>query len=172
MSDPVSVTSAVETLNWDFWNYFANPYFWSGFMGWCVAQTIKMTRGAIRTKSLDFTYLMSTGGMPSAHSSLVVGVFVSLGLGQGWVHPVTIIASVVATITMFDAATVRRAAGLQARLLNKMTRQLFREHRFSARPLKEMLGHTRTEVLGGMLTGTLVAIVVMLLWKAMDWKNF
>ena len=141
-------------------------------MGWCVAQTIKMTRGAIRTKSLDFTYLMSTGGMPSAHSSLVVGVFVSLGLGQGWVHPVTIIASVVATITMFDAATVRRAAGLQARLLNKMTRQLFREHRFSARPLKEMLGHTRTEVLGGMLTGTLVAIVVMLLWKAMDWKNF
>ena len=172
MSDPVSVTSAAETLNWDFWNYFANPYFWSGFMGWCVAQTIKMTRGAIRTKSLDFTYLMSTGGMPSAHSSLVGGVFVSLGLGQGWVHPVTIIASVVATITMFDAATVRRAAGLQARLLNKMTRQLFREHRFSARPLKEMLGHTRTEVLGGMLTGTLVAIVVMLLWKAMDWKNF
>ncbi len=159
-------TAAMTTpaLAWDFWLYFANPYFWSGFMGWCVAQVIKMTRGALRTGSLDFTYLMSTGGMPSAHSSLVVGVFISLGLGQGWDAPITIVASVVATITMFDAATVRRAAGQQARLLNTMTRQLFREHKFSAKPLKEMLGHTRTEVLGGMITGTLVAIGVMTLW--------
>lgn len=171
MSDPVAVTEAVDALHWGFWQYFMNPYFWSGFMGWCVAQTIKMTRGAIRTKSLDFTYLMSTGGMPSAHSSLVVGVFVSLGLGLGWQHPITVVASVVATITMFDAATVRRAAGLQARLLNKMTRQVFKEHRFSAKPLKEMLGHTRTEVLGGMLTGTCVAILVMLFWQKMAWPG-
>ncbi len=161
----------METLHWDIWTYFMNPYFWSGFMGWCVAQTIKMTRGAIRTGSLDFTYLMSTGGMPSAHSSLVVGVFVSLGLGQGWCSPVTIVASVVATITMFDAATVRRAAGLQARLLNKLTRQLFYEHKFSAKPLKEMLGHTRTEVLGGMITGTIVAILVSFLWAFLGWPN-
>jgi acid phosphatase family membrane protein YuiD len=82
-----------------------------------------------------------------------------------------VVASVVATITMFDAATVRRAAGLQARLLNKMTRQLFKEHRFSAKPLKEMLGHTRTEVLGGMVTGTIVAILVMLLWKTLEWPG-
>lgn len=140
-------------------------------MGWCIAQIIKMTRGAIRTKSLDFTYLMSTGGMPSAHSSLVVGVFVSLGLGRGWADPITIVASVVATITMFDAATVRRAAGLQARLLNKLTRQLFFERKFSAKPLKEMLGHTRTEVLGGMITGTVVAIGVMHLWTTFQWPN-
>ena len=158
-------------LHWNFWDYFANPYFWSGFMGWCVAQVIKMTRGAIRTKSLDFTYLMSTGGMPSAHSSLVVGVFVSLGLGQGWAAPVTVVASVVATITMFDAATVRRAAGQQARLLNKLTRQLFHERKFSAKPLKEMLGHTRTEVLGGMVTGTTVAVGVMRRWTALGWPN-
>lgn len=169
MSDPITLAQTTESLHWDFWVYFLNPYFWSGFMGWCVAQTIKMTRGAIRTKSLDFTYLMSTGGMPSAHSSLVVGVFVSLGLGIGWSHPLTILASVVASITMFDAATVRRAAGLQARLLNKLTRQLFKEHRFSAKPLKEMLGHTRTEVLGGMITGTIVAILVSLFWNFMGW---
>lgn len=171
MSDPIVVTETVKTLHVDFWQYFLNPYFWSGFMGWCVAQIIKMTRGAIRTKSLDFTYLMSTGGMPSAHSSLVVGIFISLGLGMGWANPFTIAASVVASITMFDAATVRRAAGLQARLLNKMTRQLFKEHRFSAKPLKEMLGHTRTEVLGGMITGTCVAIIVMNIWQKMGWPN-
>ena len=154
-----------ETIHCDFWLYFANPYFWSGFLGWCTAQTIKMTRGFFRTRSLDFTYLMSTGGMPSAHSSLVVGVFVSLGLGIGWADPITIVASVVATITMFDAATVRRAAGLQARLLNKITADLFKERKFSAKPLKEMLGHTRLEVLGGMITGTVVAIIVVNLWR-------
>ncbi len=158
-------------LAWDFWAYFLNPYFWSGFMGWCVAQVIKMTRGAIRTKSLDFTYLTSTGGMPSAHSALVTGVFVALGLGQGWDAPVTIVASVVAAITMFDAATVRRAAGQQARLLNTITRQFFHERRFSAQPLKEMLGHTRTEVYGGMATGTIVAILVLSLWVRLGWPN-
>jgi acid phosphatase family membrane protein YuiD len=100
-----------------------------------------------------------------------VGIFISLGLGMGWAKPFTIAASVVASITMFDAATVRRAAGLQARLLNKMTRQLFKEHRFSAKPLKEMLGHTRTEVLGGMITGTCVAIIVMNIWQKMGWPN-
>jgi acid phosphatase family membrane protein YuiD len=171
MNELIAEVGMQETLHGDFWNFFVNPYFWSGFLGWCVAQTIKMTRGAIRTKSLDFTYLMSTGGMPSAHSSTVVGIFVSLGMGVGWDAPVTVLASAVATITMFDAATVRRAAGMQARLLNKMTHQLFKEHRLSAKPLKEMLGHTRTEVFGGMITGTIVAICVMLLWKKLGWPG-
>lgn len=163
MNDPV--------LHTDFWAYFLSPYFWSGFMGWCVAQVIKMTRGAIRTGHLDFTYLTSTGGMPSAHSALVTAVFVSLGLGLGFAHPVTIVASVVAAITMFDAATVRRAAGLQARLLNKITHELFVEGRFPLKPLKEMLGHTRTEVFGGMLSGILTAVAVMALWARLGWPN-
>ena len=162
--------SATE-LHADFWIYFLSPYFWSAFMGWCVAQIIKMTRGYIRTKSLDFTYLMSTGGMPSAHSSLVTSLFVSLGIGLGWSHPLAILASVMASITMFDAATVRRAAGLQARLLNRITREFFKEHRFSKKPLKEMLGHTRTEVLGGMITGTIVAIICMNIWARLGWPN-
>ena len=83
----------------------------------------------------------------------------------------TIVASVVAAITMFDAATVRRAAGQQARLLNTITRQFFHERRFSAQPLKEMLGHTRTEVYGGMATGTIVAILVLSLWVRLGWPN-
>ncbi len=159
------------TLHADFWVFFANPYFWSAFLGWCTAQIIKMVRGAIKMKTLDFTYLLSTGGMPSAHSALVMSLFVSLGLGIGWTEPATVVASVFAAITMFDAATVRRAAGLQARVLNKMVAQFKAEHRFSFKPLKELLGHTRTEVFGGMLTGTLVAIAIMKLWLALDLPN-
>lgn len=161
----------MDSLHYDVWNYFINPYFWSGFMGWIVAQSIKLTRGALQTKTLDFTYLLSTGGMPSAHSSLVTGVFVSLGIGLGFAHPVTIVASVVATITMFDAATVRRAAGQQARLLNIITREFLFKGKNPMKPLKEMLGHTRTEVYGGIATGTVVAILVMHLWAVLHWPN-
>ena len=96
--------------------------------------------------------------------TLADGTVIKPNMGEGWAHPATIVASVVAAITMFDAATVRRAAGLQARLLNEITRQLFHERKFPARPLKEMLGHTRVEVYGGMVTGIVVAIVVMNLW--------
>ncbi len=151
------------TLNADFWHFFMNPYFWCAFLGWCTAQLIKMVRGAIKMKTVDFTYLLSTGGMPSAHSALVMSLFVSLGMGVGWAEPVTVLGSVFAAITMFDAATVRRAAGLQARLLNKMVASM-KEHKFSFKPLKELLGHTRTEVFGGMITGTIVAVVIMNLW--------
>ncbi len=159
------------TLHYDIWLYVQNPYFWSGFLGWCVAQVIKMTRGAIRTKSLDFTYFLSTGGMPSAHSSLVFSVFVAVGLAKGWTAPVTIVASVLAAVTMFDAATVRRAAGQQARILNKIVHQLFHDHKFTMKPLKELLGHTRLEVLGGMITGAVVAFCVMTFWVKMGWPN-
>lgn len=165
-------TCADAMLDLKVWAYFVNPYFWSGFMSWCVAQLIKMTRGAIRTRSLDFTYLLSTGGMPSAHTSLSFGLFVSLGLRFGWAHPFTVLASAFAAITMFDAATVRRAAGKQARLLNQIVREFFRERRLRVAPLKEMLGHTRLEVLGGIVTGTVVAGTVMRLWAAMGWSNF
>ncbi len=159
------------TLNTDFWVYFMNPYFWCAFLGWCTAQVIKMVRGAIKMKTVDFTYLLSTGGMPSAHSALAMSLFVSLGLGVGWAEPVTVAASVFAAITMFDAATVRRAAGLQARVLNKMVAQFKKEHKLSFKPLKELLGHTRTEVFGGMITGTVVAVVVMKLWTKFNFPN-
>jgi acid phosphatase family membrane protein YuiD len=71
------------------------------------------------------------------------------------------VALVVASITMFDASTVRRAAGLQARLLNEMLDELFKEHHLSERKLKELLGHTRLEVLMGAIVGILTAMIVV-----------
>jgi acid phosphatase family membrane protein YuiD len=59
---------------------------------------------------------------------------------------------------MFDASTVRRAAGLQARLLNEIVDELFKEHHFSERKLAELLGHTRLEVFTGLIMGVFVAM--------------
>ena len=154
-----------NTVNdWNLGHMFLHPWFWSSFLGWTVAQTIKLVRSAIRTRSIDFEYLVSTGGMPSAHSAMVMGLATSIGLTEGFGSPVTMLAFGFAAVTTFDAATVRRAAGEQAKVLNQMVREL-RELKFKPRHLKELLGHSRTEVIWGMVTGICTAIVVCRLWK-------
>ena len=48
---------------------FRSQHFWACFCAWLVAQFTKMLVGFLRTRRLDFSYLVSTGGMPSAHSA-------------------------------------------------------------------------------------------------------
>jgi acid phosphatase family membrane protein YuiD len=123
-----------------------------------------MTVDLLRTGRLDLSYLVSTGGMPSAHSALVSGLAAAIGLTEGFGAPITMLAVCLAGITMFDAAGVRNAAGHQARILNKLLDELFHEHRLNETRLKELLGHTRLEVFVGMITGILVAMLVVSYW--------
>jgi acid phosphatase family membrane protein YuiD len=134
---------------------------WSGVISWITAQLTKMSVGFYRTRRLDFRYLVSLGGMPSAHSATVTGLATAIGLEAGFNSPVFAIALGFALIVMFDASTVRRSAGLQATLLNEIIDELFKEHHLSERKLKELLGHTRLEVFMGLIMGILVAMLVM-----------
>jgi len=140
---------------------FCTPWFIAAFAGWMIAQAIKMMTGLVRTRRVDFRYLLSTGGMPSAHSALVCALVTSLGLTEGFQSPITMLAAAFAAITMFDAASVRRAAGHQANVMNQMIQELFKEHRLSQTHLKELLGHTRKEVFAGMLLGIGVAVATV-----------
>jgi len=140
---------------------FRNPCFWAAFWSWTIAQSTKMLCALLSTRRLDLKYLVSTGGMPSAHSALATGMAVSVGLLAGFDQPVTIVGFVLAMITMFDASTVRRAAGQQARILNDIIEELFKEHHLSEVKLKELLGHTRLEVLMGSMIGILTAMLVV-----------
>jgi len=151
---------------------FRNPYIWSGFFSWMTAQFTKMLYGIIRTRRIDFRYIVSTGGMPSAHSAMVSGLATSIGLVQGFLSPVFATAFAFALIVMFDASTVRRAAGLQARLLNEIIDEIFKEHHLSERKLKELLGHTRLEVFMGMIVGALIAILVTSLAVQLGWSKW
>jgi acid phosphatase family membrane protein YuiD len=139
---------------------FRIPSFWAPVCGWILAQTAKMLSALIRTRRLDFGYLASTGGMPSAHSATVSALAVSVGLASGFDSPLFAATACFAIVVMFDAATVRRATGMQARLLNDIIDEIFREHHFSQRKLVELLGHTRLEVFLGMALGILVALLV------------
>jgi acid phosphatase family membrane protein YuiD len=144
---------------------FVTPWFWSAFGAWTVAQLIKMLAAFARTRKLDFHYLVSTGGMPSAHSALVCSLAISIGLTEGFDKPVTMLAAAFAAITMFDAAVVRRAAGHQAKILNQILDEIFAARRISEKRLKELLGHTRLEVFVGMLVGIAWAVLVVAWWS-------
>ncbi len=140
------------------------PWFWSSFIGWTIAQCIKMSTVLIKTRKVDFRYLLSTGGMPSAHSAMVCGLCTSIGLTEGFGSPIAMLAAGFAAVTMFDAAVVRRAAGHQASILNQIIEELFKHHTLSQTHLKELLGHTRNEVLAGMALGIATAYVIVHLW--------
>lgn len=145
-------------------NLFESVSFWAALFAWMAAQFTKMLCGYVRTRRLDFSYLVSTGGMPSAHSAMVCGLATAVGLTSGFGSSVFVVALAFATVTMFDASTVRHAAGLQARLLNEMVDELFKEHHLSERKLAEFLGHTRLEVFMGLVMGVLTALLVAATW--------
>lgn len=143
-----------------FSDLFRNPSFWSAFVAWFCAQATKVVINLVRTHRVDFFYLVSLGGMPSAHSAAVSALATSVGLHAGFGSQLFVATLFLALVVMFDASTVRRAAGLQARLLNEIVGELFKEHHLSERKLGELLGHTRLEVLVGMLMGICVAFGV------------
>ena len=155
--------AAIE--HWDVWSMFASRVFWCGLGGWIVASLIKMAISWRRTKEFDFTYLVATGGMPSSHSATVSGLACGIGFTHGFDSSVCVLATAFAIVTMFDAATVRRAAGEHAKVLNAIVRDI-KELRFKpAERFKELLGHTRKEVFWGMVTGILWATAVCRIWR-------
>ena len=140
--------------------WYENIGIWCGLAAWLLAQSIKMAIDYTHNKRLDFSVLVSTGGMPSAHSAAVSALATSIGLTAGFGSPLFATTLAFACIVMFDAQSVRRAAGHQARLLNQMVEELFRDHHFSQEKLVEFLGHTRLEVFAGMFTGIAVALAI------------
>lgn len=140
------------------WVY--NPTFLSAFLGWMAAGITKMICFFVRTRQVKLSFLFSTGGMPSAHSSMAGALVTSIAIREGTYSSVFAVTLAFALVVMFDAQSVRRAAGMQARILNQMIDQLFKERRFSEQKLAELLGHTRLEVFMGMTMGIMVALLV------------
>ena len=104
----------------EFLGFFSNYVLICAFIAWFGAQFIKCGAYIIKNHSFSFSVLMSSGGMPSSHSSTVCSMVVATGKLNG-THSVTFaLAFVMAFIVMYDAAGVRRAAGEQAKVLNKI----------------------------------------------------
>ncbi|MDF3128390.1 divergent PAP2 family protein [Kiritimatiellaeota bacterium B1221] len=132
----------------------------AALLAWLVAQFIKFTTEVVKSKRFDFTYFVSTGGMPSAHSASVCGLATKIGLDNGFHSAIFALAMWFAMIVMFDAQSVRRAAGEQAAILNQIVEEVMSKHHVSQTKLKELLGHTRVEVFAGMTVGIVVGCLV------------
>ncbi|MFM6059212.1 MAG: divergent PAP2 family protein, partial [Microcystis aeruginosa] len=127
-----------------------------------TAQGLKALIELIRDGKVSLRYLVSSGGMPSAHSALVGALATGVGLQMGWSSAEFAIAALFAVIVMYDAAGVRQAAGKQARILNQIIDEMFQGGKeFNEERLKELIGHTPFQVLVGLSLGIGIAIVML-----------
>lgn len=125
------------------------------------AQLVKTIVYAMRYKKLDLRMLVTTGGMPSSHSASIVAMASSVGLIEGFNSMEFALAFSLAAVVLYDSAGVRRAAGRQAAVLNKIIQELFsEEHKLSGAKLKELLGHSPKEVLVGSFFGALISMAL------------
>ncbi len=132
--------------------------------GWFVSSILKIPVFYFLNKKVDLKLAFGTGGMPSSHSGLMVSTTLGIGLFSGFNSPVFALAVAISMIVLYDAAGVRRQAGIHAERINMIFEELWKGNPINEAELKEMLGHTPLEVLGGTLTGILTALFVWLVW--------
>lgn len=123
-----------------------------------LAQLLKVPFGFIINKELRLSIIFETGGMPSSHSAYITSLAIGIGRTQGFKSPIFALAFVIASIVMYDAMGVRRAAGQHAKFLNILMSSQNKIDLSNVK-LKEILGHTPVEVLGGLLLGLLVGFI-------------
>lgn len=141
---------------------FENKVLGVALLSWLIAQVLKVIILLITTRRLDLTRIVGSGGMPSSHAAFVVSLAMGVGYSAGFDSALFALASVFALVVMYDAAGVRRAAGKQAKLLNRMMVDLFEAGKKpQEETLKELLGHTPVEVFAGAVVGAMAAAWLM-----------
>lgn len=165
----------------DFFNQYYNYVLFAAVLSWCAAQLIKTIIYFLIKKEFNSERLFGAGGFPSSHSATVCAATIAMARKVGPASPEFAIIFILALIVMYDAMGVRRAAGMHAKAINKMNRDFFDKNLFEEKSteieienekenddkicnkeLKEFLGHTPFEVVGGALLGILIALFVQL----------
>ncbi|MBW8351660.1 divergent PAP2 family protein [Bacillus sp. IITD106] len=155
-------------------DFLHNFPFWAAITAIFFAQFIKVPLYYIMTKKIDWTLITSTGGMPSSHSAGVTALTTSVALVEGLGSTLFAVSAIFAIIVMFDATGVRRQAGEQAVVLNRLSLDFqkmisdlhdwqgktHKEKQNEFKKLKELLGHKPVEVFFGGLTGIVWAVIL------------
>jgi uncharacterized protein len=133
-------------------------YFLAPFIGWLVSGTVKFLINFIRFGS-EAKQRIGNGGFPSTHTTVMTTTVMLIGLNEGFFSPVFGLGVAVTFIVIIDATGLRRAVGHHAERLNRMN-AAFPTNGEQVKPLRESMGHTRTEILGGLVLGCLVAFIL------------
>ncbi len=145
---------------------FGNVVLWSAVIGLVSAQILKPIIHLVNRKGWDWRLILTTGGMPSSHTSAVIAMTVSIAMTEGLDSPLFAFAVIFSLITMSDATNVRYETGKQAELLNQWSELLSEIHKngpFSPQNLKTMVGHSGLQVTAGLVLGAIAGSVSTIL---------
>ncbi len=137
---------------------FSNHILWVSIFACFLAQFIKIFTG--KEKRVDPSRIFMSGGMPSSHSSFVTSLATLVGIYNGFDSMEFAICIVFGLIVMYDASGVRRAVGKQATIINRIVQDLHNRKHIEHEVLKELVGHTPTEVIFGAVLGIVVGVVM------------
>lgn len=140
-------------------NFMQNKYIYVPILSWIGIQTFKLIYDLITTKKFNFKRILGAGGMPSSHSAVVTSLTTLVGKEYGLDSAIFAISLIFSCIVMYDAAGVRRAAGKQAKLLNKIVETPGLTGVEVSERLVEVLGHTPLQVFVGALIGIIVGLI-------------
>jgi uncharacterized protein len=143
---------------------FQNQVLIAGLIAWGIAQTIKVPLEYLQTHRWNWALLIQAGGMPSSHTALLVGVTHAIGLYVGFDSAVFALAFAMCMIVIYDATGIRRQAGKHAEMINAMVNDMAAGNPLKQEQLREVLGHTPLEALGGILLGLIVAQLTWMVW--------
>ena len=143
----------------DFQKFITNKYLYVPLILWFCIQTFKVIYELLKTKKLNFKRIIGAGGMPSSHSAITMCISTMIGKSEGFDSSIYALSLIVALVVMYDAAGVRRAAGKQAKLLNKIVQTPGLTGVEVSEKLQEVLGHTPTQVFVGALIGVIVGMI-------------
>lgn len=143
---------------------FNNYVLIAGLIAWMIAQILKVPIEYIQTHRWNWALLIQPGGMPSSHSALIVGITHGIGLSIGFGTPLFALAFAISMVIIYDATGIRRQAGKHAELINAMINDLAAGNPLKQEQLREVLGHTPLEALGGILLGLVVAQITWMVW--------
>jgi acid phosphatase family membrane protein YuiD len=135
-------------------------YLLAAVIAWAIAQVAKVVLSSVRLRRLNLRVLADPGGMPSSHSAIVMGLTTAIGKYAGVTSAAFAIALIFSFVVMYDAAGVRRAAGRQAAVLNRLVQDLVHMRGVQETELRELLGHTPVEVLIGAVLGIAVGLIL------------
>ncbi len=133
-------------------------------VGWLVSSLLKIPTYYYVHRRINLKQAFGTGGMPSSHAATVTATTLAIGLFSGFDHPVFALAVAVSMIVIYDAAGVRREAGYHAVIINRLIDEYVKGPLIDQKKLKEMIGHTPLEVVGGVISGLLSTLILWLIW--------
>lgn len=125
---------------------------------WFFIQLFKLIYDLVTTKKFNFKRILGAGGMPSSHTAVVTSLATMIGMSEGFESPLFAVSVIFASVVMYDATGVRRAAGKQAKILNKIIETPGLTKVQVSERLVEALGHTPMQVVVGAAIGILVGI--------------